>query len=43
MLTVVDGRVVFGAQNYADLAPRLPPTLPEWSPAKHFGGYYQTK
>lgn len=43
VLTVVDGRVVFGAENYADLAPRLPPTLPEWSPAKHFGGYYQAK
>lgn len=43
VLTVVDGRVVFGAQNYADLAPRLPPTLPAWSPAKYFGGYYQTK
>jgi predicted amidohydrolase YtcJ len=43
VLTVVDGRVVFGAQTYADLAPKLPPTLPEWSPVKYFGGYYQSK
>ena len=43
VLTVVDGRVVFGAQSYADLAPKLPPTLPEWSPVKYFGGYYQSK
>ncbi|MBD9477383.1 amidohydrolase [Pseudoxanthomonas sp. PXM02] len=37
VLTVVDGRVVFGAQAYADLSPVLPPTLPEWSPVKYFG------
>lgn len=43
VLTVVDGRVVFGADEYADLAPKLPPTLPEWSPVKYFGGHYQTK
>jgi predicted amidohydrolase YtcJ len=43
VLTVVDGRVVFGAQNYAELAPRLPPTLPEWSPVKYFGGHYPTE
>lgn len=39
VLTIVDGRVVFGAEEYADLAPKLPPTLPEWSPVKHFGGH----
>jgi hypothetical protein len=43
VLTVVDGRVVFGAEQYSDLAPKLPPTLPEWSPVKHFGGHYQAK
>jgi predicted amidohydrolase YtcJ len=41
LLTVVDGRVVFGAGNYSNLAPELPDPLPEWSPVKHFGGYYQ--
>lgn len=43
VLTVVDGRVVYGAQNYAELAPKLPPTLPQWSPVKHYGGHYPSK
>lgn len=40
VLTVMDGRVVFGAQEYSPLAPPLPDILPAWSPVKHFGGYY---
>lgn len=43
VLTVMDGRVVFGAQDYAALAPRLPEILPAWSPVKYFGGYYRAK
>jgi predicted amidohydrolase YtcJ len=43
VLTVVDGRVVFGAQEYNDLAPKLPETIPSWSPIKYFGGYYNSK
>ncbi len=43
VLTIVDGRVVFGAQEYSNLAPKLPETLPAWSPIKYFGGYYNTK
>jgi len=43
VLTVVDGRVVFGAQEYSDLAPKLPETIPSWSPIKYFGGYYNSK
>jgi len=42
VLTVVDGRVVFGADDYSDLSPKLPKTLPEWSPFNYFGGYYNT-
>lgn len=38
-LTVVDGRVVFGAGDYSSLAPKLPAILPAWSPLKYFGGY----
>jgi hypothetical protein len=38
-LTVMDGRVVFGAREYRDLAPRLPEVLPAWSPIGHLGGY----
>jgi hypothetical protein len=36
----MDGRVVFGAQDYSALSPALPEILPAWSPIKHFGGYY---
>ncbi len=43
VLTVVDGRVVFGAQEYSTLAPPLPDILPDWSPIKHYGGYYGAK
>nr|WP_269838548.1 amidohydrolase family protein [Paucibacter sp. M5-1]MCZ7880609.1 amidohydrolase family protein [Paucibacter sp. M5-1] len=40
VLTVMDGRVVFGTQDYGRLSPALPEILPGWSPIKHFGGYY---
>lgn len=40
VLTVMDGRVVFGAEDYGTLTPALPEILPVWSPIKHFGGYY---
>lgn len=43
VLTVMDGRVVYGAQDYTSLSPALPEVLPNWSPIKHFGGYYQTR
>jgi predicted amidohydrolase YtcJ len=43
VLTVLDGRVVFGAQGYSVLAPKLPEVLPVWSPIKHFGGYYGSR
>lgn len=39
VLTVMDGRVVYGAQDYQSLSPELPEILPAWSPIKHFGGY----
>lgn len=43
VLTVMDGRVVYGAQDYQSLAPALPEILPAWSPIKHFGGYHQAR
>jgi hypothetical protein len=43
VLTVMDGRVVFGAQDYSALAPTLPDILPEWSPIKYYGGYHGAK
>jgi hypothetical protein len=41
VLTVMDGRVVFGAREYGPLAPQLPEVLPAWSPVKHFGDYHR--
>jgi hypothetical protein len=39
VLTVVDGKPVYGVGEYAALAPGLPPVQPDWSPVGHFGGY----
>jgi hypothetical protein len=30
---------VYAAEEFANLAPPLPPVLPEWSPVAKFGGY----
>lgn len=43
VLTVVDGRVVFATEGYSELSPKLPKTLPEFSPINFFGGYYNTR
>ncbi|WP_082933892.1 amidohydrolase [Rhizobium sp. WYCCWR10014] len=43
VLTVMDGRVVYGAKDYSALTPQLPPILPTWSPVKYFGTYYGEK
>jgi predicted amidohydrolase YtcJ len=42
VLTVVDGRVVHGDQEFKNLAPPLPPAMPDWSPVRAYGGYQQT-
>jgi predicted amidohydrolase YtcJ len=41
-LTIVDGKVVYGSDEYKTVAPAGLPVIPEWSPVKYFGGY-QTK
>lgn len=38
-LTLVDGQIVYGDDDYRDLAPAPVPVLPAWSPVNHFGGY----
>ena len=37
-LTIVGGEVVHAAQEFAALAPPLPPVSPAWSPVARFGG-----
>jgi hypothetical protein len=39
VLTVVGGRIVHGAEEFAGLAPPLPPAMPDWSPVRTHGGY----
>jgi predicted amidohydrolase YtcJ len=39
LLTVVAGKVVYGAGEFAGLAPAPLPIVPEWSPVAKFGGY----
>jgi predicted amidohydrolase YtcJ len=39
VLTAVDGRIVYAADDFAALSPPLPPASPEWTPVRHYGGY----
>lgn len=39
VMTVVGGKVVYGADDFTPLAPPAPPISPDWSPVKKFGGY----
>lgn len=41
VLTFVDGKIVYAAQDFSRLAPPLPPVSPDWSPVGRYGGYYQ--
>jgi predicted amidohydrolase YtcJ len=43
VLTLVGGKVVYGAEEFAALAPPPPPVLPEWSPVRAYGGYHQPR
>jgi Amidohydrolase family len=38
-LTVVGGRVVYGAADFKGLDQPPPPAMPDWSPVRNFGGY----
>jgi predicted amidohydrolase YtcJ len=39
VLTIVGGKPVYAAEEFSNLAPPLPPVLPEWSPVAIYGGY----
>ena len=41
VLTVVDGKIVYGAGEFSSFMPELPPIQPDWSPMKYFGSYYK--
>jgi hypothetical protein len=42
VLTIVNGKPVYGAGEFADLAPPLDPVRPDWSPVRTFGGVQST-
>jgi hypothetical protein len=39
VLTILGGKVVHGDAEFSDIAPPLPPAMPDWSPVNRFGGY----
>jgi predicted amidohydrolase YtcJ len=39
VLTIVGGKVVHAAAEFASMAPPLPPASPDWSPVANFAGY----
>jgi predicted amidohydrolase YtcJ len=39
VLTLLGGKPVHGDAELKDLAPPLPPAMPDWSPVNRFGGY----
>ncbi len=41
VLTVVDGKVVYGAEEFAALGPPPIPASPDWSPVNTYGGYHR--
>jgi hypothetical protein len=41
LLTMVGGKVVYGAGPYASLDAPPPPSLPDWLPVRHYGGYHK--
>src|SRR6201991_41095 len=39
LLTVVGGKVVYGAGPFSTIDEAPPPAMPDWSPVRRFGGY----
>lgn len=40
VLTIVDGKPVYGSAEFSNLSPLPLPISPDWSPIKYFGGYH---
>jgi predicted amidohydrolase YtcJ len=38
-LTLLGGRPVHASGDFSNLAPPLPPAMPDWSPVNYYGGY----
>ncbi len=42
VMTVVGGKVVYGAGPFSRLAPALPPVAQDWLPVRQYGEYYKS-
>ena len=43
VLTLLGGRPVHASGDFSNLAPPLPPAMPDWSPVNYYGGYQSPK
>ncbi|KJJ85885.1 TIM-barrel fold metal-dependent hydrolase [Candidatus Omnitrophus magneticus] len=41
LLTIVNGKIVYGSKEYSQYCPPLPKASPDWSPIGRWGGYHQ--
>ena len=41
LLTIVNGKPVYGEGEYLKLVSPMPEVIPSWSPVKYYGGYQQ--
>ena len=39
LLTIVDGKIVYGDRNFSGFSPVPLSVIPDWSPVKYYGGY----
>ena len=42
VLTVLGGKIVYGAEEFTSLAPPPLPVSPDWSPVGRYGGYFRS-
>jgi len=42
LLTMVGGKVAYAAGPYSQLDAPAPPSLPDWLPVRHYGGYHRS-
>jgi predicted amidohydrolase YtcJ len=39
LMTVMDGKIVYGDGEFKSMAPAVPKAIPAWSPVNYYGGY----
>ncbi|WP_219701848.1 amidohydrolase [Marinomonas lutimaris] len=41
VMTIVAGKVVYSDDEFSLMSPKLPPAMPDWSPANYYQGYFK--